>query len=567
MLQVLENQSSRVFCFSIAHTIIKFSWPYPFPERADGHPSLVKLTTRFVILTCVLGLAVVISLGVAYWGVASVDREVRSSYGQIAGIMSKLETIKSNFEHQMQALESESFRRFPDEFSTQGTGEMPPSLVPFDPDQARSLMRQTRQTVRDLDVDWTFREFTGVQASRSVRSQARSLVTKLENCYEALTQNDATEAVRCYLVARSHFEQLHLLIEGIEGRLVDDINLSLDFAEETRTQVNLVLVSCLLVAGLVITLVLLLQRRWFNQPIRSLREATTELSKGNFEHRAPVLARDELGLLSEEINEMAQTITEIQIQLVERERLAAVGEMMRRIVHNLRNPLAGIRSLAELTQSELRPDSGEFENQRRILATVDQFEKWLEEVLHTTRPLEVRPMPVNPAIFLDSLVVPQRAAAEAKSIKLVIEAENAPEKANVDQMHFHHALVALIANAIEACPEGADIRIIGREVFDNRRSMVSRNGNPESGGRLWEIIVEDSGPGIDPDLRNRVFEPYFTTKKGGFGIGLAVVRNVVRAHRGEIDVSASEMGGHASQSRCRADVRPHGATNGKNCHH
>jgi len=503
----------------------------------------VKLTTRFVILTSVLGLAVVISLGVAYWGVASVDREVRSSYGEIADILSKLESIKSNFEHQMQALEYESFRRFPDEFSTAGTGKAPPLLVSFDPDQANSLIQQTQQIVDDLDDDQIFGEFTGIQTSRSVRSQSRDLITKLEDCYEALNQNDGSKTVRGYLEARVHFEQLHLLIEGIEGRLLDDINLSLDFAEETRTRVNLVLVSCLLVAGLVIALVLLLQRRWFNQPIRSLREATTELSKGNFEHRVPVLARDELGLLSEEINEMAQTITEIQKQLVKRERLAAVGEMMRRIVHNLRNPLAGIRSLAELTQSELPPDSDEFENQRRILVTVDQFEKWLEEVLHSTQPLEVRPMPVNPAIFLESLVEPQRAAAEAKSIKLIVDTDNAPENANVDQMHFHHALVALIANAIEACPEGATIKVIGREIFDNRRSLLTRNGNPRRSGGLWEIIVEDSGPGIDPDLRNRVFEPYFTTKKAGFGIGLAIVRNVVRAHEGEIDVSASEMGG------------------------
>src|SRR5690606_22117546 len=109
-----------------------------------------------------------------------------------------------------------------------------------------------------------------------------------------------------------------------------------------------------------------------------------------------------------------------------------------------------------------------------------------------------------------------------------------------DRMHLEQAVMALASNAIEATPDGGTVRLIGRA---------------EDPGR-WEIRIEDSGPGVPLDLAERIFSPYFTTKRHGTGIGLALVQNVVQAHGGSVRVERSELGGAAFIVTLPRDARP-----------
>ncbi len=520
----------------------------------------MKLTTRFLILTGVLCLTVVLSLAIAYWGIGAVNREVRNTYGEITGILARLDLIKRNFEHQMQGLEGTTYHRVPRLFKqthdsiNQGQSEIePPSvfeqsqptLIPFDLERMRQLNDEIRRTSTELNDIAGFLKYAGTRTSSSIEERIRELASQFDQCYAAIENDENDELASLYIDIRLPFEELHLFVESLEGRMLEDLETSLDFAEETQFQVNLVLLACLVIATLVVGLVFLLQGRWFNQPMNALRIATTELRKGNLEYRVPVHTRDELGVLAEEINDMASTIIDMQDQLLERERMAAVGEMMRRIVHNLRNPLAGIRSLAELTRSELSSDSVEFESQSRIVRTVDQFESWLEEVLHSTRTLEVRAESVHLDSYIRRALEPQQATAEGRSIQLRISMGDAPTEIPLDPVHFQHALVALVANAIEACSENGEVQVIGKRIDASTRILSQfdeTNGSLPVNG-VWELTVEDSGPGVEEEWRHRIFEPYFTMKRHGTGIGLAVVRNVVRAHHGVITVDDSELGG------------------------
>jgi signal transduction histidine kinase len=102
-----------------------------------------------------------------------------------------------------------------------------------------------------------------------------------------------------------------------------------------------------------------------------------------------------LGQLAEEVNEMSATVVAIQTQLVEQERLAAAGEMVTRLAHNIRNPLAGIRGLAEATTA-LHPEDIELVGcQQRITDTVDRFEKWLRDLQQSVTPLKLNLQPVR----------------------------------------------------------------------------------------------------------------------------------------------------------------------------
>lgn len=480
-----------------------------------------------------LGVAVTISLAYSAWSVGTIDRELRTSYQSITGALDGLEFIKRRFERQTQAVREiigQSGAPLPESavsVAEQEFGVGPaPIVLTLDPSEMADRLDA-------LNANPIFGRLIG--ARRSINERTRSLTSRMTDLRIAWETNDRDDFEASASDALPIWEELHSLIEQLQERLIDDLDASLTSAAEIRDTLHGLLLGCFTAALLTGLLAFLLIRRWMLRPIAELRRATLELQSGNLDYRIPVRSRDELGALSAEVNQLAATIVETQSRLVERERLAATGEMMRRIVHNLRNPLAGIRSLAELTRAELPVDSDVRENQQRILATVDRFERWLSEVLQSTAPLEVKPEADEPTPFLISTLEPHQAAAEGRGIALEFRDHGLPQSARFDRRHLQHAVTALVANAIDAAPDGGVVRVIG--------TSTSENG--EAGGPGWSIRVEDSGAGVDESLRERIFEPYFTTKRHGTGIGLAVVRNLVQAHGGSVRVDRSELGGAA----------------------
>jgi signal transduction histidine kinase len=221
---------------------------------------------------------------------------------------------------------------------------------------------------------------------------------------------------------------------------------------------------------------------------------------------------------------MAEMVRVMQDERVGRERLAAVGEMVRRIVHNVRNPLAGIRGLAEVTRLDFDKGSPNRESMDLIVSTVDTFERWLSELLDTTTPTKVEPRETPVEEWLTGVVEIHRPQAAARNVSLHLQFDNAPHAATFDPKHLDHALSALVSNAIEATPEGGRVWVTARQA-------------PQSDTRAdWEVEVSDTGPGVPPDVLPRIFEPHFTTKRHGNGLGLAMAQQVAKEHAGRINV-------------------------------
>jgi signal transduction histidine kinase len=316
--------------------------------------------------------------------------------------------------------------------------------------------------------------------------------------------------------SREYFN-LHSLIERIEDVVIRHASSEALFGRTIRPYLVVVLGASLVGTILTGVLGVALVRRWVVRPVRVLRLAADRLARGDFSHRVPVGGRDELALLSAEINHMAGMISTMQDERVDRERLAAVGEMVRRLAHNLRNPLAGIRSLAELTRGDLPPDSPSRENQDRIVSTVDRFERWLADMLSATTPLQVVPQPVSVGPWLRGVIDPLRAMAMDRGVDLRLDSQTAPLTASFDARHLEQALVAVVTNAIQASPRGKPVEI----------TAAAQDGG-------WRIRVLDRGPGVPPGLGDKIFRPYFTTKRDGTGIGLAIAKQVIEQHGGRI---------------------------------
>lgn len=353
-------------------------------------------------------------------------------------------------------------------------------------------------------------------------SSTRTLVRQGEVAAAAAIEAAATPSR--VGVAVAELSTIHNLLGRLEQHVLNNTSLQVRHAETIRTYVLAVSAVCLGTLALTVLLGFLLFTRWIVRPVAMLRTATTRIAAGDYGHRVPVRAGDEIAQLSGEVNQMAQTIGTMIEERVERERLAAVGEMVRRVAHNLRNPLSGIRSLAELTRAELPPDSDLRDVQGRIMSTLDRFEVWLRDLIRTTQPLELAPMRLRVNDWIREILPTLQPLADSKGASLDIQTSPSDAFVFADPVHLEHALIAVVTNAIEAVGRGGHTLV-----------SVTREG-PQ-----WVCIdVIDDGPGIREEHRHRIFEQNFTTKPGGTGIGLAMARYVIQQHRGTISSESAE---------------------------
>jgi signal transduction histidine kinase len=337
-------------------------------------------------------------------------------------------------------------------------------------------------------------------------------------------------------------EERHELIERIEGRIIEDAALANTYGQRLRVLIYVIIAVGLFGGVLVAAYSVLLLRRWVLEPVERLRVGAQHYAQGEFEYAIEVNTGDELGQLGDEFNHMASMIQAMQDERVERERHAAMGEMAQRTVHNLRTPLAGIRALAETTQSELEPDSDLREIQQRIISSVDRFEGWLQGMLRVSSPLQLHHRSYSPLTLVEGVIESHRGAAESRSVAIELEVQSSPPDAVGDPDQLEHAVTALLSNAIDYAPSGTAVEL----------TMGMQGG-------YWTLKVRDHGPGIPEDLHVSIFRPYFTTRKGGTGIGLALVHRIIDQHQGSIEVRSPVNGdsgpGTAFVMRVRLDAR------------
>ena len=458
------------------------------------------------MLFALLGSTAAVSVGVAVWATTFLERELGWPLESIHEVMSGLYTMKRAVEDESSAI---GFMR--------GSGALlDDDRSEFAGDEARSKFLDASMRI---DAAIAKLEKSPSYLVRSGVSTARNLRVRSQKLHDLGMAWFNTGLVEDRVALGRELGSVHELIERLEGRILSDTGLAVEHGARLRTTVlGLVSVSALIVA-LSGVLAMILVRRWIVQPVEALREAAERIGSGDLSYRVDVAGSDELAALSHDVNEMAATLGRMQDERVERERLAAVGEMARRIVHNLRKPLSGIRALAETTRSELPDGSDLVEVQDRIMRAVDRFEAWLKDVLRASSPLDLQVGEHEVAGWVLEVLEAHEPEAQMRGVSLVLDCVGAPERACFDAHHLGHALSAVVSNAIDFSPEGGRVGI--RTSSDNDE---------------WWIWVSDEGSGVPEDQAEAVFRAYMTTRATGTGIGLAVARRVLEQHSGRIRV-------------------------------
>jgi signal transduction histidine kinase len=206
-------------------------------------------------------------------------------------------------------------------------------------------------------------------------------------------------------------------------------------------------------------------------------------------------------------------------QLQTADRLSAISKITGGVAHEVKNPLNAINMHVELVKMKL--DTGDVDVGQHldiIGSEIERLNRVVKTFLDFTRPVELNlsEIPLDRLVQeVADLATPQAAAA---GIEIVVSQQTDDARLNVDVDLVKQALLNIVVNAIEAMKEGGQLTLISNVREDQA-----------------EIRINDTGPGIPEQMREKIFSLYFTTKKGGSGIGLAMTYRIVQLHDGSVD--------------------------------
>lgn len=204
-------------------------------------------------------------------------------------------------------------------------------------------------------------------------------------------------------------------------------------------------------------------------------------------------------------------------------RLEAIGEVATGIAHELRNPLFGISSAAQLLRFRVKEDPVVEKNVGRILREVERLNRMVGSLLDYGRPRALVLVPGDPDAVWDEVLEQQQGRLEAKALRVARTRPASPTRCAIDAEQLAQVFVNVLVNAVDAAPEASDLAL---------HSTVLPTG-------AWRCRLHNGGPAIPPEVLPRVFEIFFSTKTGGTGIGLALCQRIVDEHRGGIGIEST----------------------------
>lgn len=217
------------------------------------------------------------------------------------------------------------------------------------------------------------------------------------------------------------------------------------------------------------------------------------------------------------------TIKELEKQVQRTERLAALGRLAAGVAHEIRNPLSSIRGFAYLLGKDHDEQSPEREYADVMVREIDRINHVVSDLLNFARPMTLEPEDICLADLIDHVISLVSADTTAQGIDVHIRSDPDCPRLFADPNQLTQAILNLILNAIQALEGGGAI-----EVWAAR---------PDQGAGV-AIHVEDNGPGITPDLQEKIFEPFYTTRERGTGLGLAMVRKIAENHNGGVHLES-----------------------------
>jgi two-component system, NtrC family, sensor kinase len=368
-----------------------------------------------------------------------------------------------------------------------------------------------------------------------------------QQAYMRLSSGDP-EAAAALEALSAHQETLRHEVSALRAAVEARIATRVELAERRERSRGLLVIALTVLSVGVGLLATALSARSL-APVRTLIAGVGRVRTGDFAAQLPVRGDDEIAQLAREFNAMARELAERQVQLEEKqralllaERLAAVGRVSAQVAHEVRNPLSSIGLNTELLEEAVRKarfDAPSDEREARaLLAAISGEVDRLTEVTERYLRLARLPAPALAPEDVNQLLsrVLDFSAHELERAGVQVERDFDPShpRALADEGQLRQVFLNLLRNGREAMPSGGKLRIASRATVN-----------------AVEVTISDSGGGIPLEAQSRLFEPFFSTKSGGTGLGLSLARQILEAHGGSIACTSTAAEGTTFLLRVR----------------
>jgi signal transduction histidine kinase len=325
-----------------------------------------------------------------------------------------------------------------------------------------------------------------------------------------------------------------------------------EMEREFRRAVRTTIISRLVVLLLFVFSIVILTRWNIARPIRALIAAARAVGRGDLGQRIVLSRQDEIGELAAEFNRMAENLQVANNELIRQaeerlrleqevqqaQKLAAVGRLAAEVAHEIGTPLNVISGRAEVLDRVVPRDHSERRHLDVILSQADRIKGIIRALLDYTRPRRptLRPEPILPIVARVASLLMDR--SQRRGVRIQIELPIGLPPVMADPDHLQQVFLNLVLNALDATDKGGTVRITSGAdptlPSDGRAGILRGKADAPT----LAVHVIDTGKGLTAEALNRVFEPFFSTKTvgQGSGLGLGISEEIVRAHRGEIEM-------------------------------
>ncbi len=331
-------------------------------------------------------------------------------------------------------------------------------------------------------------------------------------------------------------QTIYLIPVEVEDHLLGYVQVVANFTDFARPlaehRIHLLSVGLAIFAiGLVFSYVL---AERYVEPIHEVAYAAQNIAARGLEPVPEAHRRDEIGLLVRSFNDMVEQLRharEREAELNRLERFTALGQLAGALAHEIKNPLNFVSLAIDQLRALYAPhlaerDQEKFRRQLGIMKDeVHRLSQLIQSFLNYGRPIEIHPAPTDVRALARDVLELSDSKLRSQGIQVVEEGAQQPVTLNVDAEKIHACFINVVANAIQAMPEGGELRIGFRR--EDGRQMIS---------------FGDTGDGIDPEVASHVFEPFFTTKREGIGLGLFFSRAIVERHSGTVTIGPNPAG-------------------------
>ena len=324
---------------------------------------------------------------------------------------------------------------------------------------------------------------------------------------------------------------------------------------EMLWQTILIFLGITLLGLILVILVAMREARHLSDPVHDIAEVATKIADGDYQQQIPVRpnANYEINYLAQSLNKMTtellevhkelqdwggtleqkvdqrtRELKEIQVQLIQSEKLASVGKLAAGVAHEINNPLTAILTNSSLMLTDLPPEHSMREDMQTIVNETLRCRKIVKGLLDFARQTTPEKQLINVNEIINGTVSLVQNQAKMQNIELHLTLEPSLPKVMVDVQQIQQVFVNIIVNAADVMPDGGKLTIASG--VDSKNNMVT-------------ISFSDSGPGIDQQHIDKLFDPFFTTKETGTGLGLAISYGIIERHNGTIEVRNNLTGG------------------------